>query len=469
MTGNIKQDIDSLDRLLAASKSFDIVRRDLILAERTAALFFVDGFMKDEVFEKVMEFLFKLKKSDIKHMTDMQEFTMQYMPYVEAGWESDIQKVATQVLSGVSALVLEGFSNILLIDARTYPVRSIEEPEKDKSLRGSRDSFVETLIFNTAMIRRRIRDPRLRMEYHQIGTGSKVDVAISYIEGVADAKILDKLRNKLKNVKLNGISMTAQALTEAIVPSFFFNPFPKIRYTERPDYASACILEGRIVLIMDNSPSVMVFATSLFDFTKEIDDYYFPPLTGTYVRIIRLFVSLLTVFLTPLALYFLERPQLIPEALGFMRVTQPVQLPLLWQFLALELLIDGLRLASVNTPSSLSNSLSIVGGLLLSEFAIMVGWFTAESILYMAFVAIASYSQPSFEMGYAMKFGRILLLLLTHFLGLWGFFGGTALLFITMLSTKTLSGRGYLYPVIPFNLKEFVRIFVRPRVKNPEE
>ncbi len=469
MTENIHTDIADFDRLVGASESFDIVRRDLILAERTAALFFVDGFLKDEVFEKVMEFLFKLKKSDIKNMTDMQTFSKQFMPYVEAGWSADLPTIATQLLSGVAVLFLEGFKDALLIDARTYPVRSIEEPEKDKSLRGSRDSFVETLIFNTAMIRRRIRDPRLRMEYHQIGTGSKVDVAISYIAGQADPKIIEKLRNKLKKVKLNGISMTAQALTEALVPSFFLNPFPKIRFTERPDYASACILEGRIVLIMDNSPSVMIFATSLFDFSKEIDDYYFPPLTGTYVRTIRLFVSLMTVFMTPLALYFLERPQLIPEALGFMRITQPVQLPLLWQFLVLELLIDGLRLASVNTPSSLSNSLSIVGGLLLSEFAIMVGWFTAESILYMAFVAIASYSQPSFEMGYAMKFGRILLLLLTHFFGLWGFAGGTLLLLVTILSTKTLSGRGYLYPIIPFNLKDFARIFVRPRVKNPEE
>ncbi len=469
MTKNIKADVAAFDRLVGASENFDVVRRDLILAERTAALFFVDGFLKDEVFEKVMEFLFKLKKSDIKHITDMQTFSTQFMPYVEAGWSADLQALATGLLSGVAVLFIEGFADALMIDARTYPVRSIEEPEKDKSLRGSRDSFVETLILNTAMVRRRIRDPRLRMEYHQIGTGSKVDVAISYIAGQTDEKVLQKLRQRLKGVRLNGISMTTQALTEALVPSFFLNPFPKIRFTERPDYASACILEGRIVLIMDNAPSVMIFATSLFDFSKEIDDYYFPPLTGTFVRTVRLFVSLLTVFLTPLALYFLERPWLLPRGWEFLQISQPVQLPLILQFLILELLIDGLRLASVNTPSSLSNSLGIIGGLLLSEFAIQVGWFSTESILYMSFVAITGYSQPSFEMGYAMKFGRTLLLILTHFWGLWGLGGGTLLLFGTILTTKTLSGRGYFYPVIPFNLKDFVRIFVRPRVKNPEK
>ena len=131
----------------------------------------------------------------------------------------------------------------------------------------------------------------------------------------------------------------------------------------------------------------------------------------------------------------------------------------------LELVTDGLRLASLNTPDALSNSLGIIGGLLLSEFAINAGWFIGESVLFMSFVTIASYTQPSFEMGYAMKFERILLLILTQFLGLWGFFAGIAVCLILMLSTKTLSGRCYLYPVIPFNAKAFARLFFRPTVR----
>lgn len=464
MFSDIRKNEEILDRDLKPDKSFDLVKRVLTIGGRRGILYFIDGFIKDELYEKMIEFFFKIKPEELTKISTMQEFSLDHMPYVEVEWYTDEIKAETAVLSGVTLLLIDGIEGVLGIDTRTYPVRSIQEPDKDRSLRGSKDGFVETLIFNTAMLRRRIRDPRLRMEYYQVGTGSKVDVAISYLDGTVDEKAINKLRQRLKNIKIKGISMTQQALSEVILNTNALNPFPRVKFTERPDFASACILEGKIVLVMDNSPMVMIFPVSFFDFFKETDDYYFPAITGSYTRILRYIVSFLTVFLTPLYLYVTNNPGVLPPWLDFLKIDEPLNIPLLAQFLILELLIDGLRLASINTPDALSSSLGIVGGLLLSEFAIDAGWFLTEAILFMAFVAIASYAQPSFEMGYAMKYQRIAMLIFTQLFGLWGLIGTAVFFIVVMLFSKTLSGRCYLYPIIPFRPKEALRLFVRTKI-----
>ena len=454
-----------LDKRLNKDINFDIIKRELLIGKRNSALYFIDGFIKDEVFEKMLEYLFKQTDKDLEQIKDMQNFSLDKMPYVEVDYTYDTDTAVNQVLSGPAVLIIDGIDGALIIDTRTYPSRSPEEPQKDKSLRGSRDGFVETLVVNTALIRRRIRSENLRMEYMSVSGNSKTDIVISYIDGLADKKTLKNLKKALKNIKLKSVSMTSEALTEALIPHKFFNPFPRFKLTERPDFASAAILDGKIVVIMDNSPTVMVLPDSFTDFFREADDYYFLPIISSYTRILRLVVAVFTVIATPLYLLIMNEQDLVPQFLRFLIADKTGALPLFIQFLLLELVTDGLRLASLNTPDALSNSLGIIGGLLLSEFAINAGWFIGESVLFMSFVTIASYTQPSFEMGYAMKFERILLLILTQFLGLWGFFAGIAVCLILMLSTKTLSGRCYLYPVIPFNAKAFARLFFRPTVR----
>lgn len=460
-----EQWIEYLDGELQPDKSFDIIKRELEIGARRAALYFIDGFIKDEVYEKILEFLYKQTPEDIAKITDMTQFSRLKMPYVEVDSTEDKQAAVTAVLSGPSVLIVEGISGALVIDTRTYPSRSVDEPQKDKSLRGARDGFVETLVMNTALIRRRIRDSRLRMEYMQIGSGTKLDIAISYLDGVADERMLNILRKKLNNMELNGASMTQQAIAEKLQKNAFFNPFPKFKTTERPDYASACIFDGRIVLILDNAPSVMIMPISLSDFFRETDDYYFQPIVASYTRIIRMAVSIANVIITPLYLLLVNNPRIVPRWLEVIMPNETGQIPLFLQFLILEFMVDGLRLASLNTPDSLSNSLGIVGGLLLSQFAIDAGWFITEAILFMAFITIASFSLPSFEMGYAMKFERLLLLVTTQLFGIWGFIGGIILIFICMLLIKTLSGRNYLYPIIPFNLRGFLELFIRYPMK----
>lgn len=455
-----------MDLRLNTDVNFDIIKRNLLIGERNSVLYFIDGFIKDEVFEKILEYLFKQTPEELKSISDISEFSLNKMPYVEVDFTYDTDTAANSVLSGPAVLIVDGIKGALIIDTRTYPSRSTEEPQKDKSLRGSRDGFVETLIMNTALIRRRIRSENLRMEYMSVSSNSKLDVAISYIDGLANKKTLANLKKALKNLKLKSISMTTEALSEALIHHNFFNPFPRFKLTERPDFASAAILDGKIVLIIDNSPSVMILPDSFADFFREVDDYYFLPLVGSYTRILRIIVALFTVIATPVYLLIMNNQSAVPHFLNFLVAEQTGSLPIFLQFLLLELVVDGLRIASLNTPDTLSNSLGIIGGLLLSEFAVNAGWFIGETVLFMAFVTIASYIQPSFEMGYAMKFERIFILILTEFFNLFGFIASIIICLIVMAFTKTLSGKCYLYPIIPFNLKAFCHLFLRTSAKN---
>ncbi len=214
--------LKKIDDELKPDKSFDIIKRELKIGGRDAVLYYIDGFIKDEVYEKILEFLYKQTPEDIADIPNMLEFAKAKMPYVEADELKTVKEAVTAVLSGPSVLIINGISGALAVDTRTYPMRSPDEPQKDKSLRGSRDGFVETLVMNTVLIRRRIRDKRLRMEYMQIGKGTKLDIAISYLEGAADGRVLDILRKRLKEIDINGISMTQQALSEKLQKKRFF-------------------------------------------------------------------------------------------------------------------------------------------------------------------------------------------------------------------------------------------------------
>ena len=452
--------------ILQPEKSFDLVCRNTEIAGRRCALLFVDGMIKDEVMEKMLEYFLKLAPSVWEDVADMQSFARRIIPYVEVADEDRLEAACTAILSGNLGLFIEGFSACALIDVRTYPVRGVEEPEKDKVLRGSRDGFVETVVFNTALIRRRIRDPKLVMSIQSAGESSHTDIVVCYMEDRADLELLGRIKERISHIQVQGLTMSQESLAEALISTKWHNPFPKTRYTERPDTASAALLEGRIVVLVDNSPSAMILPSGIFDFFREADDYYFPPITGTYLRITRIIIFLLTLFLTPLWLLLVEHPQWIPPWLAFIGVSEPNGVPILAQLLVLEFAVDGLRMASTNTPSIMSNSLSIIGALLLGDFAVQSGWFVPETILYAAFTAIANYAQPSLELGFAFKFARLGLLILTGCFGLWGFLGGTVLFLIILCSTRTLSGKSYLYPLIPFNARDFKRVFVRRKLEN---
>lgn len=442
VTTSVKENVAYMNQVLPVKESFDLIERDIMIGEREASFFFIDGFMKDEIMLKVMDSFLKVRKEDMP--ASATGFARQCLPYVEVDTISDFDQVLRNLLSGTTCLFIDGYETCIVIDCRTYPARSVGEPEKDKSLRGSRDGFVETIVFNTALIRRRIRDPHLVMQMMEIGDSSRTDVALCYMSDRADKALLKNAENRLRSIRTGDLRMNQQSLAEQLFKRKWFNPFPKFKFTERPDTAAACLLEGKVVILVDNSPSAMILPTSILDIIEEANDYYFPTLTQIYLKLSRSLITFLTVFLTPVFLLFMQNLEWLPDMFRFVALRDTVNIPLVLQFLLLEMAIDGLRLAALNTPSMLSTPLSVIAGIVMGEFSVQSGWFNSEVMLYMAFVAVANYTQPNFELGYALKFMRLLLLILTALFNWIGFAAGCVIIICSICFNKTLSGRSYL-------------------------
>ena len=461
LTDSHTENLGKIKNALRSDKSFDLVERDIIINGRNAAMFFIDGFIKDDIAEKILEFFYKNVTDE--NFQSAEYFAKSSVPYVEVETSADIRKICTDVLSGITALVIEGFDKAVLLDTRTYPQRSTGEPDNDKVLRGSHDGFVETLILNTALIRRRIRDTDLTVQSFKIGTESQTDVAVLYMDSKADKKLLKSLTERLNAIDVPSLTMNQQSLVEALYKNRWWNPFPKVKHTERPDTAASAVLEGNIVILVDNAPSALLLPTSIFDVLEEADDYYFSPITGTYLKLARYFITLISVLITPVWLLVLQNPWLCPDTFKFVLLDEPQNIPVFWQLIVMEVGIDGLRLAALNTPNSLTTPLSIIGAIALSEFAVNSGWACMEAILYMALVTVENYTQPNYELGYSLKFCRILLLIMTYAFNIWGFVIAFIINTLLLCFNRTLSGKSYLYPLIPFNAKEFFRKIVRVR------
>lgn len=462
-TTDYNTNLQVLSDALRSEQSFDLVKRELIIANRRATMFFIDGLLKDDITEKILEFFYKNVKDE--NFKSALYFSQSAVPYVEVEVSAELKKVCTDVLSGISALIVEGFTEVILLDTRTYPQRSTSEPDNDKVLRGSRDGFVETLINNTALIRRRIRDTNLTVKAYSVGTQSHTDVAVIYMENKVDKKLLANLDKRLKAIDVPSLTMNQQSLVEALYKNLWYNPFPKVKHTERPDTTASAILDGNIVILVDNAPSALLLPTSIFDMLEEADDYYFPPVTGTYLKLARYFITIITVLITPLWLLAIQNPDYCPDFFRFVLLSEPQNIPVFWQLILMEVGIDGLRLAALNTPNSLTTPLSIIGAIALSEFAVDSGWVSMEAILYMALVTVANFTQPNFELGYSLKFCRILLLVLTYIFNVWGFIIAFVINLVLLCTNRTLSNKSYLYPLIPFNGKEFFRKILR--IRNP--
>ncbi|MGN1204137.1 MAG: spore germination protein [Lachnospiraceae bacterium] len=462
MSGNLSADMQYLKDRLKLDKSFDLIYRTIQIGDRDACMYFIDGFCKDELMEKILQYFLSIKAEDMPQ--DVHAMCKKCMPYVEVDLSDKWDNILNNLLSGVFVLLIDGFTRAILIDSREYPARNVAEPDKDKVLRGSKDGFVETIVFNTALIRRRIRSTDLRMEMLSAGKSSHTDIAVCYMESRVDQDFLKRITERIRNIKVDALTMNQESLAECLYERKWYNPFPKFKYTERPDTAAAQILEGNIVILVDNSPSAMILPTSIFDVVEEADDYYFPPITGTYLRLTRFLIFILTYIMTPTFLLLMNHTELIPESFSFIVLKEPANIPIIWQFLILELAIDGLRLAAVNTPSMLSTPLSVMAALVLGEFSVNSGWFSPEVMLYMAFVAIANYTQANYELGYALKFMRILTLILTACFDVWGYVAGILLTILAIACNKTVSGQSYIYPFLPFRFKLLARRLFRLRM-----
>ncbi|MBB6215396.1 stage V sporulation protein AF [Anaerosolibacter carboniphilus] len=472
LTKDIKNNKEIFLQKLPIEKSFDVVGREVLIGQREAYLVFIDGFAKDDIMLWILEVLQSLQEEDIASNT-IAILMKRKIGYIEVGNFSDVKQAVSSVLAGAVALIIDGQEEGIIIDAREYPVRGPQEPDLEKVTRGSRDGLVETIIFNTALIRRRLRDPNLIFEIKSVGKRSQTDVVIAYIKDLADEKLLKEIQDKIDGIDVGALVMAEKTLEELIIKKHWYNPLPQAKFSERPDVVAAHLMEGHIAVIVDTSPSVMILPVTIFHFTQHAEDYYQNITVGTYIRWIR-FLGMFSAFiLLPLWLLLVNNKQYLPDFLQFLGPKESSNIPLFLQFILLEFGLDLLRISSIHTPSALTTSLGIIGGLMLSEFAVKVGLFVPETVLYMALAGIGTFATPSVEFSMAIRIFRLLLLTLTGFFNLYGF--AAAILIILVITYKSSSfkhGKKYTWPLFPFEWKPLSHILFRrpiPEIKDSKK
>ncbi len=347
----------------------------------------------------------------------------------------------------------------MLVDAKNFPVRSTEEPDLERVVRGSRDGFVETLLTNVTLVRRRLRDPRLKLEITQVGNRTQTDVCIGYIQDICDMDLVESVRDKIKSVNVDGLPLAEKQLEEAIIGKGW-NPYPMVRYSERPDVVAAHMLEGHMVVFVDTSPSVMILPTTFFHHVQHAEEYRQTPLVGSYLRWVRFMGIAASLFLLPLWFLIVTSPQLKPAGLDFIGPQETAKIPLILQFLIAELGIDLMRMAAVHTPTPLATAMGLVAAILIGDIAVKTGLFVNEVILYLAVAAVGTFATPSYELSLANRLARLVLLVSAAIFKVPGLVIASTLL-IAMLAMQRSYNTPYLWPFLPFNGKAMYDIMVR--------
>lgn len=446
------------ERLNIGEKNFDLIQREFIIGGKQAALLFVDGLLSGQITTLVMNALLQAQREDIIPDT-IGKVIQEIIPYMEVSVVDDLEESIREFLAGPMALFIDGERQAVLIDTREYPGRSPDEPDVERITRGSRDGFVETLIFNIALIRRRIRDPQLRVEAIKIGRRSVTDVAMLYIDDIVFPEIVKRIRSRLKNIVVDALPMAEKTVEEYLAGSFW-NPFPEVRYTERPDVAAAHLLEGHVLIIVDTSPSVMIAPVTLFHHLQHAEEFRHDAIIGTYMRWVRLIGIFISFFLIPVWMLLVLEPGLQPPMLDFIGPKQEGSIPLFLQFVIAHFGLDLLRMASIHTPSPFATALGLLAGLLIGEIAVEVGFFVPEVLLYTGLIAIGVFSTPSWELSMANRVVLLLLLILTGTLRLPGLLLGLTLLALRLYTTRSF-GFSYLWPLVPLDWPALARVFLR--------
>lgn len=451
----------TLEEKVGLHRSFDIVFREMVFGTKRTAFFYINGFAKDTVLTDIITRLTYLHKEQIVPNT-VKSFLEQYIAHIQVEQMDDLDKVVEFVLMGTTALFIEGETSALVIDAKIFPVRSIEEPDLERVVRGARDGFVETLLTNVTLVRRRIRDPRLKFELMKVGQRTNTDVALGYIEDIADPNLVKSIKDKVQSVCIDGLPLGDKQLEEAIIGKGW-NPYPSVRYSERPDVVSAHMLEGHVILFVDTSPSVMILPTTFFHLIQHAEEYRQAPFVGSYLRWVRFIGIFVSLFMLPLWFLLVKNPELKPPGLEFLGAQNEGKIPLLAQFLIVEIGVDLMRLAAVHTPSPLTVAMGLVAAILVGDIAVKTGLFINEVIMYMAVAAIGMFATPSYELGLANRIFRLFLLIAVAVFRIPGFVVGSTL-WVIILATHRSYNAPYLWPFIPFDGKAILSILIRKPV-----
>ena len=461
LTNSLQENIKTAKSILPIGVSFDVIARNLSFGKLKAYFIGINGFCNQDLIQSIFSDLQDPIYRMGMNSSDMKAIMESKIGYSQVTVSSDWNEIVKNVLSGPFVLLIEGFSEALIIDTRAYPTRSINEPETEKVIKGSKDGFVETLLFNTNMIRRRIRSPKLTFEITSIGSDSKTDVSIAYMNGLAESDLLMEIRKKISSLNVNSLTMGMKSLEEMMLPKKWYHPLPSFFSTERPDVACSYLMEGYILIMVDNTPAAFVLPCTIFQFTQSPEDYYKYPIIGNYIRIFRFICILLSLFLLPTFLLFASNPDMLPANVNLLPTGEVEPIRLFIYVLFAELILDLFKYSSSHSPGGFSGSLAIVGGLLIGDVAVKLSWGSTEVTFYAAATVLATLSLSSIELSEAIRIYRLFLILTTGFFQLWGFILGIILILISSATTQTFYENSYFWPLVPFNFAALKTLLFR--------
>lgn len=365
-----------------------------------------------------------------------------------------LDKSMLMVMSGEVALIIEGSAKILIVNARGWPSRGVSQPDTEGSIRGPKDAFTETLRVNTALLRRKCKDPNMVIKTIKLGRRSKTDVSYIYIKGITNPELIEEVEKRLNEIDVDEVMESGNI--EQWIQDSYLSPFPQVQITERPDTTISNVLEGRIAILVDNSPFAIIVPAGLYMFFQAPEDYYDRWIIGSFLRVIRWGSSLLAAFIPSTYIAVITyHPGFIPTPLALAIAANRINIPFpaFVEVLLMEITIELLRESGARLPKPIGQTIGIVGGIVMGDAAVRAGITSPSMVLLVAITAIASFIIPNYSAGIALRLIRFPLMILAAVLGLYGVALGFIIVNIHLASLKSF-GFDYMNPQAPFVPKD---------------
>ena len=372
-----------------------------------------------------------------------------YLDLTDVAEEHDFQKIVEEIANGNTCIIIQGVTKAIVCQTQGFSQREVTQPTTETTIRGSKEGFVESLDINLGLIRRRIRNPRLRIEHYTLGEVSKTPVALVFIEGIANPRIIDEARQRLSRLRIDSIQESGQL--EELIEDAPFSPFPTLLRTERPDRVTGNLLEGRFAIITEGSPFALIAPATFPMFLTAPEDYFERFFASSIIRLLNTWRSS---YLTLPALYVAIttfHQELLPTPLILSIAAQRdlIPFPAVVEAALMEIVFELLREAGIRLPLVLGEAVSIIGALVIGEAALRAGLVSAAMVVAVALTGISSFATPIFSLAISIRLLRFPLMLLASALGLFGIVAGLAAM-VTHLLTLRSFGVPYMEPLAPF-------------------
>lgn len=452
ISGQLDKTIEELKRRF--ENCGDVVRQELMIANVRFYILYMDSMINRSLVEGTVlkEMMYSLdtlpRKNRVEYLKEHAIMT------ADSKIMTDFEDIILEALSGNTAIFVDGSQKALIISSKQFPTRGVQSVESEVSIRGAKDSFTESMRMNTVLIRRRIRDTRLKSLQQRIGVRSQTDVSIMYMDGIARPEFLEEIKARLKHFKIDGIFDCGNL--EQLIEKEWYSPFPQFQATERPDKAASALLEGRIALVVDNSPMVLLLPTTLNCFFQAADDYYNRWGIVCFVRILRYVAALIAMILPGFYIgVACLHPEMLPMnlELSFAAARGGVPFPVPIEVLLLELAFELLREAGIRLPGPMGSALGIVGGLIIGQAAVDANIVSPIVVIVVALTALASFTIPNESFASAFRLIKFYLILLASFLGVYGVVLGMLTVAIHLASLKSF-GIPYMMPFVAVKADE---------------